>query len=60
MIETTTDIQNYGVFELCPSSGILETRTPNISETASVSTLKWGGRKTPTQLGPLEKANLNH
>jgi hypothetical protein len=60
VFETTTDIQNYGVFGLCPSSGILETRTPNISETGSVSILKLGGRKTLTQLGPLERANLNH
>jgi hypothetical protein len=51
--------QNYCVFGLHPSSGILETRKHNVSETGSVSILKWGG-KTPTQLGPLERANLNH
>jgi hypothetical protein len=30
----------------------------HVSETGSVSVLKWG--KTPTLLGPLERANLNH
>jgi hypothetical protein len=30
----------------------------NVSETGSVSVLRWG--KTPTLLGPLERANLNH
>jgi hypothetical protein len=39
-------------------SGILETRNHNVSETGSVSVLSWG--KTPTPLGPLERANLNH
>jgi hypothetical protein len=32
----------------------------DVSETASVSVLRWSGEKTPTQLGPLERANLNH
>jgi hypothetical protein len=48
--------QNYWVFGLCPSSGILKTRERNVSETRSVSILRWVGRKTPTQLGPLERA----
>jgi hypothetical protein len=47
--------QNSCVFGLCPSSGILETRKDNISETGSVSIHRWGG-KTPTLLGPLETA----
>jgi hypothetical protein len=42
-----------------PSSGILETRKYDVSETGSVSILRWEGEKTPTQLGPLERANLN-
>jgi hypothetical protein len=46
-------------FLICPSSSILTTRKHNISETGSVSALKWGG-ETPTLLGPLERANLNH
>jgi hypothetical protein len=50
---------NCWVFGLCPSSSILKTRKLNVSETGSVSILRWGG-KTPTQLGPLERANLNH
>jgi hypothetical protein len=52
--------QDYWVFGLCPSSGILETRKQNFSETGSVSVLRWGGGKTPTLLSPLERANLNH
>jgi hypothetical protein len=39
--------------------GILETRKHNISETGSVSVLMWGG-KSPTLLGPLERAILNY
>jgi hypothetical protein len=42
-----------------PSSGILETTIQNVSETWSVSVLRWGG-KTPTQFGTLERANLDH
>jgi hypothetical protein len=52
--------QNYWVFGLFPSSGILENRKDDVSETGSVSLLRWRGEKTPSQLGPLEKANLNH
>jgi hypothetical protein len=51
--------QNYWVFGLFPSSGILENRKHDVSETRSVFVLKWGG-KTPTQLGPIERANLHH
>jgi hypothetical protein len=32
----------------------------DVSEIGSVSVLRWKGEKTPTQLGPLERANLNH
>jgi hypothetical protein len=46
---------NYYVFGLYPSSGILKTREHNVSETGSVSVLRWGG-KAPTQLGTLERA----
>jgi hypothetical protein len=42
--------QNYWVFGLFPSSGILETRKHDITETGSVSVLKCVG-KTPTKLG---------
>jgi hypothetical protein len=51
--------QNYWVFGLSPSSGIIETRKHDVSETGSVSVFRWGG-KTSTQLGPLERAKLNH
>jgi hypothetical protein len=50
--------QNYWIFGFCPSSGILKTREHNVSETGSVSVLRKG--ETPTLLGPLERANLNH
>jgi hypothetical protein len=52
--------QVYWFFWTFPSSGILETRKHEVSETGSVSVLRWEGEKTPTQLGPLERANLNH
>jgi hypothetical protein len=52
--------QNYLVFGLFPSSVILETRKNDISETGSVSVLRWRGEKIPTHLGPLERVNLNH
>jgi hypothetical protein len=53
-------IQRYWVFGLCPSSGFFlnNNEKHNVSETGSVSVLRWG--KTPTLLGPLERANLNH
>jgi hypothetical protein len=35
--------QNYWVFGLCLSSGILKTREHNVLETRSVSVLRWGG-----------------
>jgi hypothetical protein len=37
---------NYWLFGLCPTSGILEIRKHNASETASVSVLKWEGGDT--------------
>jgi hypothetical protein len=55
---TNTVTQNYWIFGLCPSSGIVETIKHNVSETGSVSVLRWEGGTTPTQLGPLERANL--
>jgi hypothetical protein len=51
--------QNYWVFGNFSSPCILETRKQDVSETGSVSVLRWG-RKTPTQLSPLERTNLNH
>jgi hypothetical protein len=32
----------------------------NVSETGSVSVLRWMGQGRPTQLGPSERARLNH
>jgi hypothetical protein len=51
--------QNYWDFGLSPSSGILGNRKHDVSETGSVSVLRCGGGETSTQLGPLDKANLN-
>jgi hypothetical protein len=43
-----------------PSSGILETRKHDVSETGSVSVLRWKGGEDTYSVGPLWKANLNH
>jgi hypothetical protein len=51
--------QNYWLFGIFPSSGIVGTRKHDFSETGSVSVHMCGG-KTLTQLGPLDRANLNH
>jgi hypothetical protein len=51
------NIRNDWDFGLCPL-GVLETRKHDVSETGFHSQVKGG--KTPTQLGPLERANLNH
>jgi hypothetical protein len=50
--------QNYWVFGLFPSSGILKTRKLDVSETGLFSSS--GEGETPTLLGSLERANLNH
>jgi hypothetical protein len=36
------------------------TKDHNVSETGSVSVLRWMGQGIPTQLGPSERATLNH
>jgi hypothetical protein len=36
------------------------TKNHNVSETGSVSILRWMGQDRRTQLGPLERASLNH
>jgi hypothetical protein len=50
--------QNYWVFGLRPSSGILETIKHNVSETGLFPSPGEGGGKTTTLLSPLERANL--
>jgi hypothetical protein len=53
-------VQNYKVyFGLYPSSGIYKTKNHNVSETGSISVLRWMGQDRPTQLGPLERASLS-
>jgi hypothetical protein len=49
--------QNYWVFGLRPSSGILKSRYHIVSETASVSVFRCAGRLP--LLGPTEIINLN-
>jgi hypothetical protein len=48
--------QNHWVSGLGPSSGILNTRKHNVSDVFPSS----GEENTPTLLGPLERASLNH
>jgi hypothetical protein len=36
-----------------------EIENHDVSEARSASVLMWRGRETPTQLGPLDRANLN-
>jgi hypothetical protein len=52
-------IQNYWAFSLCPSSGILEARIQNVSETGFVFRPQVRGL-TSTLWGPLERGNLSH
>jgi hypothetical protein len=42
------------------SGEVLTHKFHNVSETGSVSVLRWMGQDKPTQLGPLERASLNH
>jgi hypothetical protein len=54
-------VQNYKFyFGLYPSSGIYDKENHNVSETGSVSVVRWMGQGRPIQLGPLERASLNH
>jgi hypothetical protein len=53
--------QSYlACFGLYPSSCMWKTKYHNASETGSISVLMWMGQDKPTQLGPLERASLNH
>jgi hypothetical protein len=50
-----------GFLDFFPSSGILETRKHDVSETGFVSVLRWkGGGENTYSVGPLERVNLNH
>jgi hypothetical protein len=55
----TSNTQNYWVLGLFPSSGILDNTTFRKLD-LFLSYGEGGGEKTPTHLGPLERANLNH
>jgi hypothetical protein len=52
--------KNYWVFGLFPSSGFLENRKKCRFGNWICFRPQVKGKKTPTQLGPLEKANLSH
>jgi hypothetical protein len=45
-------------FGLFSSSGVLENRKHDVSETGSVSVLRWRWEKTPIQLGPKELISI--
>jgi hypothetical protein len=49
------DIQDYWVFELCSSSGILKNRRTQRFGNWICFRPQVRGQETPTQLGPLEK-----
>jgi hypothetical protein len=53
---------SWACFGLYPSSCTMwkTKKSHNVSETGSVSVLRWMGQDKPTQLGPLERASLNH
>jgi hypothetical protein len=54
-------VQSYWAYlRLYPSSGMWKTKDHNVSETGSVSVLRWKGQDKPTQLGPLERASISH
>jgi hypothetical protein len=51
-------VQSYwACFGLYPSSCMWKTKDHNVSETGSVSVLRWMGQDEPTHLGPLERAS---
>jgi hypothetical protein len=52
--------QNYWVFGLFPSSGILGTRKTQRFGNWICFRPQVRGEETPTLLGPLDRANLNH
>jgi hypothetical protein len=49
--------QDYWVFWTFPSSGILQTRKQDVSETGSVSLLRWTGGSDTDSVGPLRKSS---
>jgi hypothetical protein len=54
-------VQSYlACFGLYPSSCMWKTKIPHVSETGSVSVLRWMGQDKPTPLGPFQRASLNH
>jgi hypothetical protein len=54
------DQSYWACLGLYPSSCMWKTKDHNVSETGSVSFLRWMGQDKPIQWGPLERASLNH
>jgi hypothetical protein len=52
--------QDYWVFGLCPSSGILKTKKITMFRKLNLFASSGEWWETPTLLGPLERANINH
>jgi hypothetical protein len=48
-----------GFLQFFPSSGVLASRNTTFRKLDLFPSSYWGGGKTPTQLGPLERANHN-
>jgi hypothetical protein len=57
---TTCCTELLGLFWTLSIVCYIEDKNHNVSETGSVSILRWMGQDKPTQLGPLERASLNH
>jgi hypothetical protein len=53
--KSQTELVGFWTFSI-----VWYSREHDVSETGSVSVLRWMGQGRPTQLGPLERANLNH
>jgi hypothetical protein len=54
-------VQSYWAsFGLYPSSCMWKTKDHNVTETGSLSVLRWIGQDKPIQLGPLERSSLKH
>jgi hypothetical protein len=56
---TGRQLSSLCFFSLLPVKICLGFKKMHVLETEYVSVFRWRGEKTPTQLGPLERANLN-
>jgi hypothetical protein len=60
MFKTSSNAQNYWVSGLYPSSGVSGRRNTTFRKLDLFPSSGEGGKKTRTQLGPLERVNPNH